>query len=512
MRLLCILQSIQLLQLSFIGYQHAFPLSNNSCLDSGGAAVCPIDNTCCTLLDQDGMSFTGCIPFSKATPGHGECCKDHVPMRSKTFLTTYGTGCSTGTRCASSIGYNNTPLYYCEDVIDGKEHDSITHKHPRYILTPSSSTILGTMYGFPVNLNHPNDRNDSIKPFVAYYSNFGSILSFSNETMQHIRVVLFVIHGSSRNADDYMNVGMTLAHLQTTFPLNEILVLAPRFLAPKDPIQVQLYDPWSPQYSLSLIEPMRWDDLKPVEHTWRYGANALPPSSHLTSFDVMDSFIRHFTTDENYGRLAYPNLELIIVMGHSAGGQYTQRWALLSDVQGWKSPPASPHIRVLVANPRSFAYLDARRYINDTFQIPPESMISKCIGYNQWEWGLEPGGTLLSSYKDRILATFTSSFIADRYATRDVIYLSGSEDTETLHGSCEDDDFQGLYRRQRSSLFFKGLKAYFRNKRFTHYRKTINGVGHDHALMFESDIAANASFGDIPSVSSFENSSFAAEK
>jgi hypothetical protein len=478
---------IVLLRVSRIDYVYASLYSD----DNTSSSNCPLFNTCCTIFSQDGVSYTGCIPHSQASPGPGECCQDHVQIRSKPFLRIYGTGCATGSRCASSLDFNNTPLYYCEDLNDGGR--AMTRKRqPRYILTPSSSTIVGTVYGFPI------DRNDS--HVAAYYSNYGSILSLSNETMSTIRVVLVVIHGSGRNADDYMSVGMTMTQLQEKFLPNEILVLAPRFLAPEDgPVKVRIYDPKSPNEIVNLTEPMRWDDFNPIEHTWRYGANALPPSSHLTSFDVIDAFIKHFTTDANDGVSAYKNLELIAVMGHSAGGQYVQRWALLSDVHGWRR--ILPHIRVIVANPRSYAYLDSRRFTNHTFGIPPEAMIEKCPGYNQWEWGLEHGGYLISSYKDRILAKFNTSFLAKRYALRDVIYLSGLEDTEILHGSCEDDDFQGLHRRQRSFLFFKGL-SYLRNVHFSHQRIVVQGVGHDHALMFESDAAIYGVFEDVPYISS----------
>lgn len=71
------------------------------------------------------------------------------------------------------------------------------------------------------------------------------------------------------------------------------------------------------------------------------------------------------------------------------------------------------------------------------------------------------------------------------------MYLAGRNDTEHLHGSCEDDGFQGETRVQRSHLFHESLKVLFGEE--VHLRLLVNNVGHDHSLMFQG--AVDAMFG-----------------
>ena len=49
---------------------------------------------------------------------------------------------------------------------------------------------------------------------------------------------MFVIHGSGRNADDYLYSGMSLAQNQKLYPPENILVIAPRFLVQEDNIDL----------------------------------------------------------------------------------------------------------------------------------------------------------------------------------------------------------------------------------------------------------------------------------
>ena len=93
-------------------------------------------------------------------------------------------------------------------------------------------------------------------------------------------------------------------------------------------------------------------------------------------------------------------------------------------------------IRIVVANPRSYAYLDDRRWFapdsedgrdndnNEVFRRPTQKdgLHTQCPWYNNWLWGLESGGELICPYRDSAVAEVGSAAaIAKRYASRNVV-------------------------------------------------------------------------------------------
>lgn len=68
----------------------------------------------------------------------------------------------------------------------------------------------------------------------------------------------------------------------------------------------------------------------------------------------MDTFVK-LLSDERL----FPKLEAITLLGHSAGGQFVQRYALMTVLP--TAPRAGLSVRYVIANPSSFAYLDASR-------------------------------------------------------------------------------------------------------------------------------------------------------
>ncbi len=92
--------------------------------------------------------------------------------------------------------------------------------------------------------------------------------------------------------------------------------------------------------------------------------------------------------------------------------------------------------------------------------------------------------------------------LAMRYIHRDVIYIAGGNDTDHLHSSCEDDDFQGVSRLQRSHNFFESMKTLMQEYRFGRQnlyhqeRMVVKDVIHDHTLIFQSSEGLYALFGN----------------
>jgi len=544
----------------------------------GVSATCPDNSKCCEIpmhssssssskLSSPGSWTTstttsfGCLPNNPHIKGPGTCCKD---------LTEYGgtTACPGYYTCATANSSNNFTLTMMnhDTTVQGGDgsgdahpsfigipspfvcilHDSVGNVmdiKPRYNLIPSPNEAISHIYGFPIK---SNDKM-GLGPVVAYYSNMGPIFTSKRgggagapptrtrtrttmDSNNNIEAAIIIVHGSGRNADEYLYSMMVASHLQTTFPPENVLVVAPIFLAPEDGIYAV---PVIMDDFMEMRQPMVWNETYPIAHTWRYGADALFPNDEYSSYDVMDAIVEGLLmlmSERKAGRVGegmVGSLKRIIVAGHSAGGQFTQRWALTSNSPAWGEDHEERHwdvhahnkmlstkrgmkwngnnkllgknsfeLRVIVANPRSFAYLDGRRWVNSThFAIPSREVRESCPTYNSWEWGLQPGG-LVAPYKDRALELLDGDLVrlAERYAKRNVIYLAGMNDIELLHGSCEDDRFQGATRLERSSLFHKSLQIYFH--KLVHSRVVVDHVGHDHSLMFQSVEARNVMFGD----------------
>jgi pimeloyl-ACP methyl ester carboxylesterase len=295
--------------------------------------------------------------------------------------------------------------------------------------------------------------------------------------------ILIIVHGSDRNADDYLCCGLSSVPKEMK---ERTLVISPWFLAPADNVPSTLLDG-------HLL--LRWNETGPIPHTWRYGAES-STDGRTSSFEAMDVLIKTVMFDI----YRFTRLERIIVAGHSAGGQFTHRWALTSASSIWgdytdiyPDDRVLP-LRVVAANPRSFCYLDNRRYQNGSFVVPNEQRIKRCPGYNAWEWGLEMDGRVPGPayVKTTIQKHGGAQKLIDRHAQRDVVYLAGAEDILPVHSECEDDDFQGNTRFQRSQRYHEYLEHYYGFS--VHKRVVAMGIPHDHCLLFQSQAGYHALF------------------
>jgi hypothetical protein len=560
---------------------------------------------------------------------------------------------------------------------------------PRYQLCrlPSSSSETLRLQRFPI---------DGFN--AVYYSNMGSILPSLDEhgvdnnvqQFSNIETVLVIVHGSGRNADDYLCAGISTAAaiskrdenhhdnsetgprsenskntLKTDMESGKVLVIAPKFVADVDVDDRRIYrntlywmeggkdvplgHSWRyvclqqlcplfiPSYPIHLSCCLFFDPVRTYRnhtHTQslslshRYGADAAnkygtgglntsktgddsrdnsrgdihdfdnskiyqSSQNGISSYAVMDRLLeflissKHAKNEERSLRQSiqqqrrqqrqheqhqqefhFPNLKRIVVAGHSAGGQYVHRWALLSSSPMiWGDGNDSLHkderrivenrkveVRAIVANPRSYCYPDNRRMIrigedhasdsdrlvknhtvgvqinfkdgmrlhpnsdeqyNYVYAVPDPRDVDICPTYDQWQWGLEPGGDVPSPYKDAALDFVQNNLtaLALRYSKRRVFYLVGEHDTIVQEDRCETYDYQGDTRNERGRRYFRALSEYFTTWRENSWRSTIEsstssdstklihefhqvpGSPHDHTLMFQSAFSMEAIFG-----------------
>jgi pimeloyl-ACP methyl ester carboxylesterase len=414
--------------------------SLEQCSEDRGGGVCPTGNTCC--LRYDGLS--GCIPNDLGS-NNATCCEDGR------------TGCAVGYHC----GYNET----C--VAGEGLNDPLVQVLSRYQL--GSTDKLRLVYGFPVTKDAK----------LAYYSSHGDLSEVVRESGTVTRAVI-VVHGAGRNADDYFCSAMATVEQQQYLTPDSVLVITPRFPVPTDT-------------DLDLSGggiAIRWKD--DGSGPWRYGGNAIWPeyATNFSSYNAMDQIVRLVSN-----RSRFPNIRHVTIIGHSSGGQFAQRWSLLT--ADW-----DPRFRAVVANPSSYAYLFPMRFYNGQWQRPS---LTQCPQYNQWEWGLDRGGSLIVPYVEAVLSDRDVSFLTQRFAARQVVYLAGSQDVCNVTGHQEGwcyshglemtcmDEIQGSNRLERNLRYVSSL---FKME-VPYTRIVIPGVGHDHSLMFNSPNGLRAIFGDL---------------
>lgn len=253
-----------------------------------------------------------------------------------------------------------------------------------------------------------------------------------------------VVHGTSRNADGYYEHMMGAAHAAKV--TDHTIVVAPHFQVSGD----------KPKGTIAWKEN---DD-------WKQGAE----SAGLSSFEVMDDLVGTLAN-----RHRFPNLTSITIAGHSAGAQFTQRYAVFG-----KAPNQLPWVQFnyLVANPSSFVYLDSWR----------PSPTSRC-DFNAYKYGLDG--------REGYVAELSAEQALAQFAGRRVTIANGGDDTYDngdLDTSCEGNT-QGPNRSARGKTFFDHIKSLVPAAPFDYV--VVPGVDHDATEMFASPLTWPALFGVI---------------
>jgi hypothetical protein len=201
----------------------------------------------------------------------------------------------------------------------------------------------------------------------------------------------------------------------------------------------------------------------------------------LSSFAAADQLIMAMT-DPNI----FPNVREVVVTGHSAGGQFTQRYAATSSIEGQR--PGLKY-RYVVANPSSYVYLNNQR---PAASNRDQSSVSfgtpnRCSTYNDYKYGLQD--------RNRYASRLTADQIRDQYTRRYVVYLLGTADNDIgsadLDRSCEA-DVQGAQRLARGRFYYRHMMQFFPDNR--HRRVEVAGVGHSGGGMFRSANGREALF------------------
>ncbi len=291
--------------------------------------------------------------------------------------------------------------------------------------------------------------------------------------------VLVMVHGAGRDADNYFRSTLAAAFLAGA--LENTLVIAPRLAS---------NDGRACRDSLAANE-VSWDC-----NSWRSGGPALSDSA-VTSFDFLDEILRKVAHKE-----VFPNLKVIVVAGHSAGGQVVNRYEMTNRVHDRLGVP----VRYVVANPSSYAYPGAERPTQAAWSLTanPPGYIPEvaantpafrplgsgrgCTTYDQWPYGFQS--------RTGYSAKETDEQLRSQLVARPTTYLVGELDILPLAGfdsSCPA-MAQGPTRQARGQAFGR----YVNEKLGAHQAVVIVPLcGHNARCMFTSEVALPLIFPDV---------------
>lgn len=173
---------------------------------------------------------------------------------------------------------------------------------------------------------------------------------------------------------------------------------------------------------------------------WSAGANNAYPhaSQNTSSFFVLDTLVKYFDNST-----LFPNLNQIVLAGHSMGGQMVQRYAAVSPYQETRVP-----VTHWIGNPDSYAWLDESRPLS----------VANCEDYDTYRSGFEDfekyakgdmtyGISLVSQGREAIKANYQSKQIAYGRALRD-------------HGDHSSDCSANTTGADRHERFFYFIKSF----------------------------------------------------
>ena len=276
-------------------------------------------------------------------------------------------------------------------------------------------TVDGRQVELPFDSNRPIDQRD-----------------------EGVERVVVVLHGLGYDALQYRDHGLN-ALAEAPGSAQETLVVAPQFARDEH------VDAWAVSDDL-----LHWDG-SPFWGSQQALAGSAQEPVLLSSFRVLDEMIQALADLE-----VFPSLQEVVVAGYSAGGQFSQRYAVSSPLEGQLE--GSVAIRYLVMAPSSYVYLDENRpdaSEPDGFAPPDDP---SCPDFNSYGYGLED----LWAYHDR--QEVSPEAMREQYEERRVRYLVGGDDDDPDHHNlatgCEA-MLQGEHRVERALSFHDYLRFFY---------------------------------------------------
>jgi pimeloyl-ACP methyl ester carboxylesterase len=282
---------------------------------------------------------------------------------------------------------------------------------------------------------------------------------------------LIMVHGAGRNADHYFETSTAAGFLAGA--LDNTIIIAPRFIAAPDKPETN-----------EVLWPNRGD-------SWKSGGMS-PSNPTISSFDLADDLLRKLADKKNF-----PNLTMIVVAGHSAGGQFATRYAMAGKVH---DTLRGVTVSYVVANPSTYAWPATVRPLPvgdanpvDAYKAslePNAEMVhaqytygpfdaTKVADYDHWPAGLE--------HRTGYTAQMSDDQLKKQLVERPTTYLLGQVDVLPLGGfdSSPVAMAQGPTRRARGEAFFKYVNETLGAK---HNAIIVPECGHNDRCIFTTAV------------------------
>ena len=288
-----------------------------------------------------------------------------------------------------------------------------------------------------------------------FYKTVGSDTLFLRVLQTHsaytpnasITTAVIAVHGSSRDANRIFTNAKSLVNGKAGFA-----IFAPDFLDSASTTP----SPESDQLS--------WGS------SWPHGGlsvSGLP--FRVSSHQIIEDLITQLRSN-------FVNLDLVYVIGHSAGGQYAQRFAMTNN--------DPTRIRIMVCNPSSYAYPGNLRWDGTAYTNPG---VITCPAYNDWKYGTDNLASV--SYVDAIGA----AELKNRLEAANILYLAGELDTAAgdpdLDVTCPA-NLQGANRLDRALKYYGYLGLVYGNTVYSnHHFDIVPGSAHTEWKMITSPAA-----------------------
>ncbi|KAI5263007.1 hypothetical protein E4T47_09141 [Aureobasidium subglaciale] len=167
---------------------------------------------------------------------------------------------------------------------------------------------------------------------------------------------------------------------------------------------------------------------------WSQAENNVYPSNKIatSSFDVLDQILTYYDN-----KAMFPNVNQIVVAGHSLGAQMVQRYAAVGKTLG-----LATRVNYWIGNPDSYVWFNADRPVST----------GSCTNYNDWRDGLD---NYTPTYGSTLVASGPAAVLS-RYNSRSINYARGLQDMVDDSSRCGPDT-TGANHQER---FYNFIKAF----------------------------------------------------